>query len=825
MMGILAPSLIVSVGVDTAEVRGIYPGHSERPLVVLDGRELEPGSGPDLTNAKPCAGELAYFLFTSGTTGTPKCVKTRHAPLIHFVGWYARRFQPRPGDRFSMLSGLGHDPILRDVFVPLSVGAEICIPSPKITVHPARLFEWVQTNRISFQHATPQLLKVMTAGAGQGEVLPRLRYVVSGGDALRVSHVAALKRVAPDCEVVNFYGATETPQAMGYHVVASSDIKDPIPAGRGIDDVRLLVLRDDGQECHAGETGQIGIRTKYLSDGYLNDDGLTRQKFIKPTNGTPADEALYLTGDLGIYRDDGAVVVQGRSDDQVKIRGFRIELGEVERAIADAPGVRDVVVLASKDCDSENRLHAFLVPEKGTPGSNCANDIRDNLQKRLPVYMVPTDFVCLDRIPLLPTGKVDRQRLLSLVQDHIGDIVEEDEESAVRHDSSLTRELRSILRVTKLDETKSFIDHGGDSLSCIRAAMVIEKALGWLPENWEKQPIEALLAQRRKNTKIAIGSVGTPILARAIGIVIVLLAHFCILLGFGVAANDGLGATTLLFVIAGWSIGKYQLNSVLKEDRVAPFLKTALSLTIPAAIFNVFVMLRQSHAIDLPTLLMIHTYFTPSTDGGYWFINVLVHTYLIFAIVLTSSAVRKWLRRNVFRYSAIGTIVFLAFAAVARVWQHGNPIKTPFQQLWLILLGIAIADADTTQKKLLVAAFALMLGREAPDSISFSFTPVALTLLVIFVKRVKLPMLAAQVVNLTAGASLFIYLSHRLVRDWVGYFLPIAARPKPAVICCIVVGVLLWKLWDSIYNPLYLAIARHLTGRESVKGQNAFLSG
>ena len=157
---------------------------------------------------------IAYLLFTSGTTGVPKCIATAHAPLVHFIDWYAEQFAVDGTSRFSMLSGLGHDPILRDIFVPLSLGAQLHVPEQAAILDPARLHAWLAEARITHAHVTPQLCRILCAGHRGQAPLSALRFVLSGADSLRTRQANDVLAAAPDARVVNFYGATETPQAI-----------------------------------------------------------------------------------------------------------------------------------------------------------------------------------------------------------------------------------------------------------------------------------------------------------------------------------------------------------------------------------------------------------------------------------------------------------------------------------------------------------------------------------------------------------------------------------------------------------------------------------
>lgn len=367
----------------------------------------------------------AYVTFTSGTTGEPKCVLGTHSPLSHFVDWHVRHFGLENTDRFSMLSGLAHDPLLRDVFTPLSIGATLSIPAPDDILSPGRLRQWMEQQQITVAHLTPAMGALLAVPSGEpGEVsspLSALRYAFFGGDVLTAGNVALLTDIAPQVRCINFYGATETPQAMAWcradPVPAGPLSRDaaapprPIPIGLPIADTQVLVLNSAGKLAGVGELGEIHIRTPYLSKGYVNDETLTRQRFLtNPFTGRDGDR-LYRTGDLGRYRPDGLVEFAGRADQQVKIRGYRIEPGEIEAALSSHPGIRDCAVVARGITAEEKQLAAYLVTwdeHRLDPG-----ELREYLRKLLPDYLIPAEFIVLQAMPLSPNGKVDRRTLAS----------------------------------------------------------------------------------------------------------------------------------------------------------------------------------------------------------------------------------------------------------------------------------------------------------------------------------------------------------------------------------------------------------------------------
>ncbi len=455
---------------------------------------------------------LAYIAFTSGSTGKPKGILGTHRPLSHFLEWHIRTFGLRESDRFSMLSGLSHDPLLRDILTPLSLGAAVCIPDPEQTVTPGWLADWMKQQEISVAHLTPAMGQVLTAAIAdrvasrEWEPVVSLRYAFFGGDILRKQDVELMRALAPNLTCVNFYGATETPQAMGYYIVPNEEtgefagkedfpVPSRIPVGRGIQDVQLLVLNSSQELAGIGELGEIYIRTPYLAKGYLGDDALTEERFIANPLAKITGDRLYKTGDLGQYSPDGTISLVGRADNQVKIRGFRIELGELEAVLNAHPGVRQSVALAREDVAGDRRLVAYIVPAQSP--FPTAGELRRFLKEKLPDYMVPSALTFLDALPLTPNGKIDRRALPA------PDFERPDlEGNFVAPRDAVERQLAQIwenlLGVKQIGIKDNYFDLGGHSLLAVRLFAEIERAFG------KNLPINVLL-QAQTIEQLAVG--------------------------------------------------------------------------------------------------------------------------------------------------------------------------------------------------------------------------------------------------------------------------------------------------------------------------------
>ncbi|WP_406353992.1 amino acid adenylation domain-containing protein [Streptomyces sp. NBC_00658] len=377
----------------------------------------------------------AYVAFTSGTTGRPRPVLGGHRPLAHFLDWYARAFGLGPADRFAALSGLGHDPFLRDVLAPLWAGAAVVFPDADVRDVRA-VGEWLRAAGATVAHLTPALGGALAEQA-DGEPWPLLRLVGFGGDTLTGRTVRDWARLAPGADLLNMYGATETPQAVSVHRVhragSAAELRSggPVPLGPGIDGVQLLVLAGD-RPAGLGEVGELVVRTPYLAR-YADD----REGGYAPDPFAPGSGArVYRTGDLARLRPDGLIEPLGRADQQIKVRGFRVEPAEVEAALDALPGVAHSAVLGVADASGERGLVAYLAtggsalptvtggttPTPATGGTAPSTeataldlaDIGAALARRLPEYAVPASYVVLDALPLTANGKVDRAALRAL---------------------------------------------------------------------------------------------------------------------------------------------------------------------------------------------------------------------------------------------------------------------------------------------------------------------------------------------------------------------------------------------------------------------------
>ncbi|WP_018221337.1 non-ribosomal peptide synthetase [Salinispora pacifica] len=409
-----------------------------------------------------------YVAFTSGTTGTPIAVSGRLDPVWTFLGWYADRFALGPDDRFALLSGLGHDPVFRDLLAPLWTGGALHVPDERTHLAPNLLADWLGREAITVVHLTPLLARLILDALPPGG-LPALRLVCLAGDEVPPALVAELRRAAPHATVVNGYGTTETPQLASYAVL---DPPQPVSIGRGLPGTQLLVVDDQGVPCGVGEPGDIVVRSRHLLSGYLGD---TAERARFGADDVPGVQRFH-TGDRGRYRTDGSVEWLGRSGDLVKIRGHRVSPAEIDRVVRGDERI-SAVVTVTRDGPLTTELVTFVVPR---PGSVLLpTQIRELVGQELPRAAVPAHVIVVGSLPLGPNGKVDRAALVRSIPERPDAGVTE--ASPAQPLSPAERQLANVcaavLGINRIGPTDNFFDLGANSLQVIALHAAIRRQI------------------------------------------------------------------------------------------------------------------------------------------------------------------------------------------------------------------------------------------------------------------------------------------------------------------------------------------------------------
>ncbi len=393
---------------------------------------------------------LAYVMYTSGSTGQPKGVQITHRSVVNFLE--AMRQQPglTADDTLLAITTLSFDIAGLELFLPLMTGAQVVIASRETASDGSRLAQLVATSGATMLQATPATWRMLLEAGWHGQ--PDLK-MLCGGEALAPALAQEIQERGGT--LWNMYGPTETTIWSAITPVAAGQLPT---IGYPIANTQLYVLDRSFNPVPTGVPGELLIGGDGLARGYLARPALTAERFVPDRFGKTPGARLYRTGDLVRSLPDGTLDFLGRIDAQVKVRGHRIELGEIEVALVGHPAIREAVVVAREDRPGDQRLVAYAVPE-GVP---AVEDVLNSLRAKLPAYMVPTAIVLLDHLPLNRNGKVDRRALP--VPDMSRDTTETFVEPQSPVEALLAQIWADVLHVERVGRHSSFFALGGHSL-------------------------------------------------------------------------------------------------------------------------------------------------------------------------------------------------------------------------------------------------------------------------------------------------------------------------------------------------------------------------
>jgi amino acid adenylation domain-containing protein len=407
--------------------------------------------------------QLAYVLFTSGSTGQPKGVLIEHRSVVrlvkgsNFMTW-------NPDDRMLQHSPLAFDASTLELWGPLLNGCCMALLPPGPFTYQA-LAKAIREERVTKLWLTGSVFHQVADD--YPDSLAPVKHLLAGGEVLSGVRIERLLRQRPDLLITNGYGPTESTTFATTETFTGSDrVDDPPPLGRPISNTQVYVLDERLQPVPVGVTGELCIGGDGLARGYLKRPELTRQVFVpNPFPGTPGDR-LYRTGDLARYRANGKLEFLGRRDNQVKIRGFRIEPGEVESVLSTYPGLRNCAVIVRVAANGEKQLAAYLAMKDGEPSPEVAA-LRTHLLRALPDYMMPTVISVLPSLPLTSSGKVDRNHLSDPVASSRSTADVQTEPTSALADM-VAAIWADVLNLPHVNQRDDFFALGGHSLAALK---------------------------------------------------------------------------------------------------------------------------------------------------------------------------------------------------------------------------------------------------------------------------------------------------------------------------------------------------------------------
>lgn len=362
--------------------------------------------------------DLAYILYTSGSTGDPKGVMISHRTIFTFINWCYETFHPTPSDRITSHAPLHFDLSTFDIYVTIKAGGTVVLVPEKLSIFPVQLVRLLQDERITVTYLVPSILSLMVSyGKLNDHDLSSLRTILFAGEVFPIKYLRLLVTAIPGADYYNLYGPTET-NVCTYYKVRSRDLDpertQPVPIGVACENIEVFAVDEQGQlVTTVGQEGELWVRGSCVAQGYWGDPEKTAENFVHNQFQQYYEDVAYRTGDIVTLDKDGVNWhYVGRRDHMIKSRGYRIELGEIETALYSHQGVKEAAVVAIPDELVGNWIKAFVVPTEDN--GLTVKDIQAHCSRKLPRYMVPEIVEIRDKLPKTSTGKINRALLAHL---------------------------------------------------------------------------------------------------------------------------------------------------------------------------------------------------------------------------------------------------------------------------------------------------------------------------------------------------------------------------------------------------------------------------
>lgn len=437
-------------------------------------QQLAPSTASGIELPLPSNDDLAYVLYTSGSTGKPKGVMIEHHSIVNRLLWMIDEFNFSMADVFIQKTAFTFDVSVFELIAPFMCGASLVFLEPGEEKDPSSIVNTINREGVSVIHFVPSMLSGFLHAFEGIIAADSLRLCVCSGETLTDTHKNRFYEQLPDTLLSNLYGPTEAAIDVTYQKIDKHS-HSKVSIGRPVANTRCYILDPLDRVVPVGIQGELCLAGVQLARGYINNDDLTKERFV--TNSV-LDERLYRTGDIAQLGMDGNIHYIGRSDFQIKIRGYRVEIGEIENGFTTQTEVKDVLVTANELNDGTNALCAYYTLQKEI----TVESLKERLAAIVPDYMIPTFFIGLSEFPLNTSGKVDRSKLPNPIES-----ISKSVDAAVAPTTEMERIVESIWRQVLLSNDscqqeflpvdKDFEQLGGHSISAIRVCSLLSRDL------------------------------------------------------------------------------------------------------------------------------------------------------------------------------------------------------------------------------------------------------------------------------------------------------------------------------------------------------------
>lgn len=403
--------------------------------------------------------DLMYVMYTSGSTGKPKGVQVEHKNVVGYINAFKNEFKITDRDIMLQQATCAFDTFVEEVYPILTTGGTLVVTSKEDLLSYSTLIKVIHEYGITIISCSPLLISILNEEVELGQV----HTIISGGDVLKRSYISNL---IEKVKIYNTYGPTETTVCATYYQCDNNQTREYIPIGKPIANYKVYILDKNNQLVARGVPGELCIGGVGVTRGYLNQNFLTKAKFID--NPFVKGEKLYKTGDLAKWNDHYEIEFLGRIDNQIKVRGYRIEIDEIEKNILSHPTISNVVVLANGE-GAQKYLVAFYIASKKIDDK----ELRNHLQGKVPQYMIPNYIIQVDEMPLTKNGKINKERLLSISLSSESEVVYQ--QPTTQLEAKLLKIWKQVLNVEDIGIKHSFFEMGGNSIRAMQMIMEAQK--------------------------------------------------------------------------------------------------------------------------------------------------------------------------------------------------------------------------------------------------------------------------------------------------------------------------------------------------------------